>query len=169
MNEPIRGLNIINLILTDDNDLVYSCNVTKLSLSDHDVVLVPLLSLSKLAEGIVNKRDEFPDVNYFSDRVNLKALIREAVCIQWDVNLKRSVEEAFGEIIRKVFKCSRRYVSERRNPQRSVILRDRLIIIQNRNRLHCQTKPACRERLACIEKRIQYINIKLQQSVEKEI
>ena len=70
VEEPNRGHNILDLVLTNCPKLVHSCTVEKMGLSDHDVIVVTLL-LPLVQQEEPRRRDErFSGLNFFSEEIN---------------------------------------------------------------------------------------------------
>ena len=74
VEEPTRGPNILDLVLTNNPDMLYKCEVSDTGLSDHRMVTVSLI-LPQVSPALPpREKNRFSEFNFHSETINWESL-----------------------------------------------------------------------------------------------
>ena len=145
VNEPTRNdLNILDLILSNNTDLIHSVSVSKTEKSDHDIVCCTLLHpqflLNQVATPQFTPSSELDDINFNS--ADWESINRDLLSADWSTFINPSTHQEvawdlFESIIVDV--CKKHAPSHSHNRQVSVsskIPKSRRALLRKKKRLN---------------------------------
>ena len=147
VEEPTRkDLNILDLILSNNTDLIHGISVTKTEKSDHDIVNCTLLHPQFLLEQPVKPQyvptSALDDINF--NAANWTAINRELTALDWSPVVDPSISQdaawdMFEGIVVKI--CEKHAPSHSHNRQaaaRTSLPRSRMALLRKKKRLNAR-------------------------------
>ena len=114
IDEPTRGVNTIDLIFTNELDLFSSSQISFSALSDHYFIeMTTTLKTDDITKDESSKevREGLRSLNFFSNKVNWKEMIKEIENINWHELLENKNTHESTEILNNIInKICIRYV-----------------------------------------------------------
>jgi hypothetical protein len=157
VQEPTRGLNILDLLLCNNHEMVAGCETEDTVLSDHRLVVaaVAVGGAWQPAEAVV-RREGFAALNFFHERTDWEEINTELRNISWlDVLESEDSEQLYNALCDQLLSVCQRFTPRRRTGvtgSSSRIPRDRKILMRKRSRLSKAVKrepdAAQRDRLS---------------------
>ena len=114
---PTRGKNILDVFLTNNDELVQEYSVTTTPLSDHDMITVttnigPNLENEARNEG---KEANFKDLNFFSDKVKWNSIKQELQETNWEELMRHDdPTKCYEVLIKRTLDISTKHVPKRK-------------------------------------------------------
>ena len=145
VNEPTRNdQNILDLILSNNTDLIHSVSVSKTEKSDHDIVCCTLLHpqflLNQVAAAQFTPSSELDDINFNS--ADWEAINRDLLAADWSTVTNPSThQEAAWDLFEKIIVdvCKKHAPSHSHNRQvseASKIPKSRRALLRKKKRLN---------------------------------
>ena len=138
--EPIKINIILNLLFTDEHELVTSSTVSDKIMLDHRVKIVGTnLSCGASSDIRVSARNnDMSSLNFFNKHVDWVAINFMLFSIDWHNELERiSVHDINKKTCQKLWDICSGKVPLRRSPQsKGIIPKDRKVLIRKRTRLY---------------------------------
>lgn len=177
INVPTRGDNILDIVMTNNEDIFFELMVQPTHLSDHNIVTLTTNLLSKPFHNDNRKATlttvGFNDLNYFSDTICWENIKRDLDQVNWEQELKDvSPEVQYKKIILKCKKISEAHVPKKKilALQPNNIPRDRKVLMRKRTKLRRKLRETSNEqRVRRIENKINILEAKLKISVDNEM
>ena len=172
VREPTRGSNILDLVATNDHELVSRVEVHDMQISDHYIMIVktniPMQSCSPPPQ--VHNRG-LDSLNFWDSRVDWLSLRCDLRNIEWTfATLDRSPAEIYKEIVAKVTKICLKHVPEKVVNFKTRIPRDRRILMRNRRNINKKLARGVSNATAhLLGNKLKKINAQLILSHEEEI
>ena len=169
-----RDGNILDLLFTNNSQLVHSSLSTYSSVSDHNVVEVKT-HIKQHREAEENTKEDKPlrepsffDLNFFSDEINWSQFNEELLSYNWIQEFKGSnANDMLKRFVSVCLSIATDLVPEKKQPSRSRcrIPRHRRILMRTRRRINTQlTKSPCEARRIALTNRLIKIEKQLCQS-----
>ena len=137
---PIRGKNILDIVMTNDDKLIHDYTVEKTNLSDHKVVN---LQTNITKDEHLNKKSPhwkqnsvLINFNFFTESVSWKKMKSDLGEVDWYQLMQDSDPETqYNLILTRCLQISCRHVPPRRIVNKQCIPRDRKILMRKRTKL----------------------------------
>ena len=114
INTPTRGCNILDIVLTNNDDLFHNISVDKTSLSDHDIITLTTnlpTNMRTRSASEVHETPNFSQLNFLSESVCWESLKKELDETNWDLLMKDCDTEAqYDLLMTKCLEISEKYV-----------------------------------------------------------
>ena len=159
-----RENNILDLLFTNNEDFIHRIDITDTALSDHRLITIQ--------SNVFGKRDQvrrdpnnfdlndvksYKNLNFFHKNTNWSVIRQELSSVRWNAILSsQNPEEMYHTILETCLKICVNYVPQRRNKRKSLIPRDRKILMNKRSKL---------KRKLLLENNIQKVNL-IQNNIE---
>ena len=167
VSKPTRGQSLLDLVLTNNCELIHECEIVDPGLSDHLMVVITL-TLPQMGEELQKRTyNRFSKLNFFSSSIDWEKLSEDIARVDWLHAQTQSVENLYRFFVEKLWECSRNNVPERRLHQ-STIPRNRRILMRKRRRLQGRLTGIAGEGRTRIERKINIINEQLKRSIDEE-
>lgn len=141
IDAPTRGTNILDLIFTNNDELIHGLNIEKNILSDHNLIRITsniweTETHKASGETIGNTTTDFGDLNFFSARTDWTNIARELGEIDWHMEMENiHVEEQYDFLINRTLQIATKHTPLRRLRNSPSIPRDRKILMRKRCKL----------------------------------
>ena len=168
IDKPTRGTNILDLVFTNNEDLVYDWKVFDAGISDHRMIMITLLLPRVNKDRPPRNGNIFTELNFFSQAIDWSGLADELMAVRWG-EAPVELNEYYKFFVREVGECCERFVPKRRAPRSNTIPRERKILMRRRTRLQRQRLGASKLRDCSLERKIQSLNERLRQSIDSEL
>ncbi|XP_076069761.1 uncharacterized protein LOC143041638 [Oratosquilla oratoria] len=137
IREPTSGKNILDLMLTNSNNLIFSCEIRDTILSEHKYILVETTCVDqqKDHERRAAQEEHLGNLNFYNKNINWGQIRAEIKTINWEAHLqKEDVDDILREIVVRCREiCSKHIPKKTKNKKRSIIPRDRKILMRKRH------------------------------------
>ena len=175
---PTRGNNILDIVMTNNDDFLHNIDVHKTMFSDHNIITLTTNVPTNTQTKIPSEAQELPNfgqLNFFNESICWENLRRDLCETNWDILMKDCDPEAqYNTLMTKCLEISRKYVPLRRLSKKTPthhgnIPRDRKILMRKRTKLRKKLSNINNATiLEQTEKKIFSIEEKLKKSVEVE-
>ena len=169
IDKPTRAQNILDLVFTNNEEIIHSWRVADTDLGDHRMITVSILLPSVESQRCPDRGNRFSRLNFYSPKVNWQALSTDISHVEWANAPSDSLDVFYEFILENLWECCRRWVPPRRKPAANRIPRDRKILMRKRRRLQLQQATADGVRSDIVKARIDAINKQLKLSVDAEL
>ena len=176
INEPTQGGNILDIVLTNNEDFFQNFTVHPTHLSDHNIVTITTNLFSKPHPSARQKATlttvGFNEFNYHSETICWNDLRKDLDKVDWEKELNDlNPEIQYMTILQKCRKVSEAYVPLKRPPPQSKnIPRDRKILMRKRTKLRKKkSETGSEQKRRILAEKIDMIESKLKTSVDNEM
>ena len=173
-----RDGNILDLLFTNNTDLVHSYSSSYSRVSDHNVLEIKAHYKMESPHGHQNDQDEvvetpsFYKLNFFSDRIDWDHFNYELNSIDWIREFRGlNVDDMLSKFITTCQSIANELVPKQKRLTKSLnrIPRHRRVLMRTRRRINTQlTKSPCEARRRALMKRLVTIETRLQKSHQDE-
>jgi hypothetical protein len=144
IKEPTREKNILDLFWVNNEEIIDTIEVTPTAISDHNIITVKtnLKSNSEMKKpNNISNLPNFSHYNFFSNKLNWESLQTALLNVPWEMEMAHlSVEEKYKFFVTKLLQIVQNYAPVRVKKSRSIIPRDRRILMRKRSRLKTKLK-----------------------------
>ena len=168
VNGPTRGENLLDLVLTNNSDLVHNCSISDPEISDHKVVTLGLLLPQCTTDESAIREDRFVAMNFFLDKVDWSGLLAETSLIGQAITQSNTAEALYKLLLDELYECCKRHVPERKSKKQNFILRERRILMRKRRKLRSRVVTLRGVEADRTINTLTAINIALKNSVDEE-
>ena len=170
VRDPTRAANILDLVLTNNEDLIHDCRVEDSSLTDHRLVFVETTFQFRDQQSHFNRKG-LNGLNFMDSRIEWSSLCSELERVTWsEILCGRTPEDMFQIIVDTLEYICKRFVPRRKVSHKYKIPRDRKILMRRRN---AQTKrlgrTAVSEERRKLSRDILAIEREIAESIKKEL
>lgn len=119
ITSPTRGSNILDLFMTNNDELVSALNTEDTIISDHRLVVVETI-LDRKSELLDRKdhRDLFTQLNFFSEDTKWEAINDDLLVIQWDTAMdNKNSQQMFHWIHSDLLRTCQKHTPKRKQRQ----------------------------------------------------
>ena len=169
VHEPTRLTNILDLIMTNNNDMIYDCKVSDPGISDHKMIIASLDVPDLVIERTRVEDNLFATLNFHSDSIEWHKLSEDLAQEFGRCSPAMNASEHYESFIEILSECCRKHVPARSRQVERKIPRDRRILMRRRCKLQRRARHARAERALLLTDQIATINLKLRQSINKEM
>ena len=171
IEEPTRGDNVLDLILTNNTDMILSSAVTDPGISDHRVIVASLAMPGSMEddERGQNRETPFSSMNFHSDRIDWTELSLAIARAFEGSDPRRTAEEQYESFVENVRVCCQNRIPAKRTYSRRKIPRDRKILMRKRRKLQHRVSATPLATAGRLQAKIADINEKLRQSINAEL
>ena len=169
---PTRVNNILDLFLTNNRNLICQISVLDTVISDHRIILVgTYMTVCKPAETERYISSEFNELNFNHENIDWEKVDSELSQIDWPLKLVGSDPSAMLETMsREMLAVSVKYVpANRSRVRKSIIPRERRIIMRKRTRINKQIQRATGEKRNSLCKQLDLLEFKLYESHKRDL
>ena len=126
ISEPTRGQNVLDLIFTNNQQLINKVTITDTIHSDHKIILCEASRLTKVEKKTNNLHQKFDQLNFFSQNIKWDKLEEQLQSTNWESLLEeKSVTEMYDILTDTTLKISATCVPKRKVTYRSKYKRER--------------------------------------------
>ena len=178
INTPTRGNNILDIVMTNSEDVLHDIEVNKSNLSDHNIITLttnlPSNTQTQNNTSATQLPLNFSQLNFFSESVCWESLQKALDEIDWDLIMDCDPETQYNRLLMKCLEISEKYVplrmlSKKTHPHKNNIPRDRKILMRKRTNLRKKLmKISNSDSRTRVEEKIVTIDEKLKKSVKLE-
>ena len=175
IDKPTRGNNILDLVMSNNDDLIHEYSVEKTVLSDHNIINIKT-TMNKSGHNNVSSLAphtelNFNQLNFFSESVSWEDIKTDLGEVDWCSLMKHSdPEHHYETLVSTCLQISRKHVPPRRTAKKSSIPRDRKILMRKRSKLQKRLRNRTHDAPThVLEHKIAQIEEKLKMSVETEL
>ena len=152
INTPTRGDNILDIVMTNDDNLIHTISVNKTNLSDHNIISLTtnIITDTRFAAHAAKKpmTVNFNKLNFFNDKISWEAIKKELDEVDWAPQLRDLDPEAqYNKILKLCLDISKNHVPLRKSSSQKNNPRDRRILMCKRSRLRTKFKSNTRASL----------------------
>ena len=179
INEPTRGINTLDLIFTNEIDLFTSQEISHSALSDHYFIeMTTSFKVDRITENEsnINEKEGLRKLNFFSNKVKWKEMIKELNNINWKDLLKNKnthectiiLNKIINEVCLKYVPTKGRNSGKRKIPKIRKKLLGRLKMLRRKMRKASakERKDEMNEKILETDKLI--IEARIKERIEKE-
>ena len=171
MNKPTRGNNILDLIFTNNEELIYGTHVEDSNLSDHRLIYVETAFERDKESSTRSESTGLGVLNFFDSKVKWEQLENELSLTDWNAQLRgKTADDTYEEFVKVLQVTCPRHIPKKRCRKRKSIPRDRKLLMRRKRRIksrlqktHC---PRLREKLTKV---LAKIDLQLTESVKVEL
>lgn len=165
---PTRGNNILDLFLTNDEDLISDVRAEDIDISDHRLMVVETtLNTKKQTQNDTANTDGFQSMNFFHDSIDWKAINDGISNIDWQGEMNGlTASEMYELFTSKLLNICIPHVPGKRPLKSHSIPRDRKVLMRKRTKLIKRLPEA--ENRNTIKQKLERIEMELAQSYERE-
>ena len=178
INTPTRGHNILDIVMTNHDDVLHNIAVNSTNFSDHNIITLTTNLPTNVQTWIpcaAQQAPNFSRLNFLSESVCWESLKRDLGETDWELLMKDCDPEAQYDILMTIcLEISEKYVPLRR-PSKKIpsyignIPRDRKILMRKRTKLRKKLRNIINTEIRTqTENKIISIEEKLKRSVELE-
>ena len=170
---PTRGRNILDVVISNNVNLIANITTEVTTHSDHRFLVVET-NISTCQKAAVKRKDEqspFDELNFHSDRVDWFALQEELSSVPWVEEMRgKSVDEKHDFFISRTLQVCQRHVPQKRAAGRvRRIPRDRRALMRRRARLRSKINfSSNHHNVALMEVKVARLEAALKQSMDRE-
>ena len=164
-----RGDNILDLFLTNNDDLVSNIQIEDTIMSDHRILMIETtMDMKPDKLGGVKKSGQFASLNFFNENTKWTDINNHISSINWDQAMKGlSTEEMYVFFQQTLFQICEMHTPGKRHPRKSDIPKDRKILLRKKTKLTKRIEYIGNE--AKLKRQLNDIEEKLAQSHENEL
>ena len=126
ISEPTRNHNILDLIFTNNHQLINQIQISDTIHSDHKIIQCDSARLTKVEIQTENHYEKFDTLNFHSQKIDWDKMTQEIESINWDIVLENhSVTDMYEKITEEIFEISKKWVPQRRTKRKNKFNRER--------------------------------------------
>ena len=136
VGQPTRGENILDIVATNDPDLIAGINIEDTSMSDHRLVIVrTCFGAHKPKGAATNLESGFRSLNFWYNNIDWESMKDELSSIDWCRKFQnKSPEKIYEMLLEKLLEVAQKYVPPKTFRRFTEIPRDRRILMRKRRR-----------------------------------
>ena len=160
ISEPTRMHNILDLFLTNNPEIVTNAEVTNTLISDHRLIIVDTcIEKVQVYERKREKLEGFANLNFNHNRIDWAKLNQELQIINWEEQLEsKSEDDTLSLIYEKLLTACKKYIPKKGElVRKSIIPRDRRILMRNRANVNKQLRKGNLNRRATLTRKLENI------------
>ena len=147
VEEPTRGNNILDLVLTNDHQMIIGNSVDDTIMSDHRMLTttVNMPSCAETGPALETIREGLGSLNFFHEDVKWDLVNQAFADVDWSTELAdRSIDEMHEHISTKIREVSWEHFPVRRgmSKKKSNIPKDRSVLMRKRRKVNQKMKDA---------------------------
>ena len=171
MKEPTRGPNILDLILTNNEEVLYSCRGEDSELTDHRLIYIQTAFEIDGDSCVGARRFGLGALNFFDLRIAWDSMEEELHHVHWeDILQHKTPDEIYSTMIDVLNQTCNRYVPKKKSKRKEVIPKDRRLLMRKRRlRSKRLMKAFCPRLKKKLMKEIVNIDEKLKESIKREL
>ncbi|KAG0721802.1 hypothetical protein GWK47_045713 [Chionoecetes opilio] len=140
INIPTRGDNILDVVLTNNDDLFHNFTVDPTNLSDHNIVTLTTTMTDKKHHRDFSPAQHtaviFNHLNFFSESICWDNLKRNLNQVDWQLEMSNSDPEVqYNKFLSKCHEVCEKHVPIRKTASKKSIPRDRKVLMRKRTKL----------------------------------
>lgn len=165
---PTRGDNILDLFLTNDEDLISDVRAEDIDISDHRLMLVETtLNSNRQPQNRSANTDDFQSMNFFHDSIDWKIINNEISNIDWQEEMNgQTSSEMYKLFTSKLLNICISNIPRKRQLKSYSIPRDRRVLIRKRTKLNKRLHED--QNRNTVKQKLEQIEMELAQSYERE-
>ena len=175
VNEPTRGNNILDLVITNNTKMIHSVQCSPTTISDHNIIFVKFQKLEKNIYKKTRLEKDQPllkTLNFFNPSIDWEMVNSVFENTDWnEMDEHNSTENKLAFLLEKIESVCSVYIPKRRksNTKKQCIPKDRKILMRKRTKIRnkIKTNPMLVSELESIENKI-ILSIK-NEKAKKEI
>ena len=171
ISEPTRMNNILDLFLTNNPEIVTNVKISNTVISDHRLITVD--TCIEKSESHRRKREKlkgFASLNFNHKRIDWAKLNQELQMINWEEQLQSKLEDDTLSIIyEKLLSACQKHIPKKGElVRKSIIPRDRRILMRNRANVNRQLRKGNSNRRETLIRKLENIEYKLLESHKRQ-
>lgn len=172
ISSPTRGSNILDVVMTNNDKLVYEYSVEKTILSDHNIITLTtnIRTDSHLGNKGQQTAPTFNQFNFFNDSIKWEDVKRDLGTVDWHQLMEYPAPESqYRQLLLKCLEISEKHIPYKRPANKKGIPRDRKILMRKRIKIRKKLKCASSGAMKLnMERKIIDIETKLKASIDAE-
>ncbi len=155
---PTRGRSILDIFLTNNEDIISNTRVEDTEISDHRlVVLETTLRVGRSAKKPATSVDNYRSLNFFHDGIDWEKINREIRNTDWHKEMEGKTSNDMYQLFNtRILNICLANIPKKKQPKRYSIPRDRRILIRKRTKMNRRLQErgdnATKQKLAGIER-----------------
>ena len=126
ISKPTRGHNILDLVFTNNQQMINEVKITDTIHSDHRLIQCISTRLIKTQEKVCNQYEKFDNLNFNSPKTEWTKIESELESIDWDtLTENKSATEIYNIMTRLTLQISEKYVPKRKTKIKTKFNRER--------------------------------------------
>ena len=113
VDTPTRGQSVLDLVLTNDCDLVQNCKAEDTGISDHRILKMNLFLPQATSDSTFVGGGPFKELNFFASSIDWRLLSEAIAGVEWGDAPADSVDALYHFIVQKLLECCRCYVPKK--------------------------------------------------------
>lgn len=165
---PTRENNILDILLTNDEELISDVRAEDTEISDHRLMMIDTTLLSnRITSKMLTNTEDFQSLNFFHDQIDWRVINSEVSNVDWQEEMSRQTTvEMYQHFTSKLLKICATHIPRKRQLKSYSIPRERRTLMRKRTKLNkrllnCESRNAIKQKLERIER-------ELRQSYERE-
>ena len=104
ISKPTRGQNILDLVFTNNQQLISDIQINDVSktISDHKIIRCESTRLTKTEKKTRNIYEKFDKLNFYSNNIEWDNIIKDLENTKWDKILENKTVTEIGNIIERL-------------------------------------------------------------------
>ena len=171
VQEPTRINNLLDLFLTNCPELIQNIEVSNTVISDHKLIKIETYFERKpISNKDREERRGFFQLNFHHKRIEWPKINQDLMRINWEDELKsRAGEEILNIIYAKLYSICVRHIPRKGELiRKSIVPRDRRILMRNRTNLNKRMHRVNKKRKQHLEHKLEQVEYKLSISHKNE-
>ena len=171
IQEATRNMNILDLFLTNNDDMVIRVEVEPKSiLSDHKLqIITTRLIQTEMMSDEIDENDTLHHLNFFDNKIQWQVINDKLNIIDWTQLLAGlHPAEAYKEILKEIKAVCLEFIPKKRIKQKSIIPNDRKLLMKKRSNLKKKYQKCYGDRRYKLQSEIEMIEEKLKISHKME-
>ena len=171
VNEPTRIHNILDLFLTNNAEIVMNIETANTVISDHRLITVnTYIDIIQEPKIRKDKLEGFAGLNFHHKRIDWAELNQDLQLVNWKEELDGKTDNEMLSLIYENLLCSCQKFIPRKGEliRKSIIPRDRRILMRNRANMNKQMSKARGTKKLTLIKKLEVVEYKLLESHKKE-
>ena len=169
VNEPTRLNNILDLVITNNTQMVHSVNCSPTIISDHKAVIVKIQKLDKsITKKLSVEKDQcvLKNLNFYNSSIDWNSINLAFENTNWnEMDTLDTTENKLSFLLEKLKSVCSVYIPKRKkmNPRKQCIPKDRKILMRKRTKIRKKLKSQ-----PVLVSELEKIEQKLIKSIEEE-
>lgn len=145
VDKPTRESNILDLIFSNNPDMVHSIENFRTAISDHNMIKIITNIATKSSKYQVNSsytKSDMDTLNLYNPNINWTEINKGLECIEWERKLcNQDVSSMLSIFKEECLKCCLNFIpSQKSRSKKSIVPRDRRILMKKRCNLRKKLK-----------------------------
>ena len=170
VEQPTRGTNILDLVLANNEELIFDCRVEDSSMTDHRLIFVETMFTVE-EKNALHIRRGLNELNFMDSSVDWSVLSAELEGVNWGDMLRgRTPDDMYLRIVDKLEAVCRLHVPKRNRLTKHKIPKDRKLLMRKKNVKNKKLKRAeDPDEMTKLTRDIRAIEEKLVESINREL